>query len=87
MIRIPNFLDYFGFGPSKIPAHRGDVTTCPCKRCMKIRGVRDGLRAQTEAVRFVLHLRWWRWIVTQRRKHWPAIHTADREKLEKEEAE
>ena len=54
--------DYFGFGRSKVPAHR-DVTTCPCTRCRKIRGIGDGLLSQSEAVRFVLNLRFLKWLV------------------------
>ncbi len=60
--------DYFGFGKSKLPAHRGDVTTCPCMRCKKTRGIRDGLMAQSEAVRFVLWLKWLKWLVNRERK-------------------
>jgi len=54
--------DYFGFGKSKMSAHR-DVTTCPCTRCRKIRGIGSGLLAQSEAVRFVLNLRFLKWLV------------------------
>jgi hypothetical protein len=58
--------DYFGFGWSKLPAHR-DVTTCPCKGCQRTRGVMSGLQAQSEAVRFILYLKWLRWLHTKDR--------------------
>jgi hypothetical protein len=58
--------DYFGYGPSKLPACR-DVTTCPCTRHRRIRGVMSGLQAQSEAVRFILYLQWFRWLHTKDR--------------------
>ena len=58
----PDISDYFGYGSNKLPAHR-DVTTCPCKGCNKTRGVQSGLQAQSEAVRFILYLKWWKWLV------------------------
>ena len=63
LILMADILDYFGYGPSKMPAHRSDVTTCPCKRCKQTRGIGDGLLAQSEAVRFILYLKWWKWLV------------------------
>ena len=54
--------DYFGFGKSKLPACR-NVTTCPCTRHRRIRGIGDGLLAQSEAVRFVLGLKFVKWLV------------------------
>ncbi|KKL48846.1 hypothetical protein LCGC14_2321400 [marine sediment metagenome] len=54
--------DYFGYGPNKLPAHR-DVTTCPCKGCQKTRGVQSGLQAQSEAVKFILYLKFLKWLV------------------------
>lgn len=76
--------DYLWYGRSRLPGHRPDVTTCPCLDCRKLRGVRDGLLAVFEAIRFIFHLRWWHWIAGERRKPWPAINEADPEKLEKE---
>ena len=65
---LSDITDYFGYGPSKMPAHRGDVTTCPCKGCKKIRGVQSGLQAQSEAVRFILYLKFLKWVVKRDRK-------------------
>ena len=59
---MTDIADYFGFGRSKMPAHR-DVTTCPCTRCKKTRGIGSGLLAQSEAVRFVLYLGFLKWLV------------------------
>ena len=58
-----NIYDYFGdyFKQFRGQSHRGDITTCPCTDCKRIRGIGDGLKAQTEAARFVLFLRWLRW--------------------------
>ena len=58
----PNFWDYFGYGGNKIPVHR-TATTCPCARCRKSRIIGGALRAQSEAVGFVLHLRFLKWLV------------------------
>lgn len=82
--------EYFGFGPEgefwkRLRGHRSDVTTCPCLDCRKVRGVRAGYRAQAAAVHLIFHLRWWRWIAGERRKHWLAINEADPGKLEKED--
>ena len=60
--RMPDIWDYFGYGMSKIPTHRSDVTTCPCTRCRKTRGIGDAILAQSEAVRFVLNLRFLKWL-------------------------
>ena len=59
---VPGIEDYFGFGGGKLPACR-DVTTCPCTRHRRIRGIGDSLLAQSEAVRFVLRLRFVKWLV------------------------
>ena len=64
----PDSSDYFGYGPSKRPSHRTDVTTCPCKGCNKTRGVQSGLQAQAEAVRFILYLKFMKWLVKRDRK-------------------
>ncbi len=83
---MPSAADAYGFGSKfKLPIHRNDVTTCPCLDCRKIRGIQYAFKAQDEAMRLVLHLRWWRWIAEGGRKHWPAINEADTEKLEKED--
>ena len=63
----PGIEDYFGFGQSKVPTHRGDVTTCPCTWCKRVRGIGAGLVAQSEAVRFVLYLRFLKWLVKEGR--------------------
>ena len=63
---MPDIADYFGFGRSKMPAHRSDVTTCPCKGCMKTRGIGSMLQAQSEAVRFILNLKFMKWRVERR---------------------
>ena len=85
MMSVPDAADYFGYGRNKLPGHRSDVTTCPCLGCRKIRGIQYAFRAHAEAIRFIFHLRWWRWIAERRRKHWPAINEADPEKLEQED--
>ena len=82
---MPDIADYFGFGQNKLPAHRSDVTTCPCARCKKTRGIGDGLKAQSEAVRWVLYLKWLFWKAKRERRHWPKTYRANRKKLEKEE--
>ncbi|KKL89789.1 hypothetical protein LCGC14_1911120 [marine sediment metagenome] len=51
-----------------MPAHRGDVTTCPCRRCKQTRGIGDGLLAQSEAVKFILYLKFLKWVVKRDRK-------------------
>ena len=84
MMSMPDAADYFGYGRSKRPGHRSDATTCPCLDCRKIHGIQYAFRAQAEAIRLIFHLRWWRWIAGERRKHWLAINRADTEKLEKE---
>ena len=63
MMMTPDIWDYFGFGMSKLPTHRGDVTTCPCMRCRKTRVIGDAILAQSEAVRFILNLRFLKWLV------------------------
>ena len=82
---MPDIADYFGFGRSKLPSHRGDVTSCPCMRCAKTRGIGTSLVAQSAAVKFVLYLKWMLWRVKRERSHWPATHTADKDELDKEE--
>ena len=82
----PDIADYFGHGRSKLPAHRGDVTSCPCRRCVLSRGMGSGLQAQSAAVKFILYLKWMLWRIKRERSHWPATHTADKEELDKEEA-
>jgi hypothetical protein len=62
---MPDIADYFGYGKSKMPAHRSDVTICPCMRCRCIRGIGDGLLAQSEAVRFVLRLKFVKWLAKE----------------------
>ncbi len=59
---MPDIADYFGYGKSKMPACR-DVTACPCTRHRRIRGIGSGLLAQSEAVRFVLRLKFVKWLV------------------------
>jgi hypothetical protein len=81
---MPDIADYFGFGQSKLPTHRGDVTSCPCRRCDKTRGIGSGLVAQSEAVRFVAYLKWMMWKVKRERRHWPKTYKADKEALDKE---
>lgn len=75
----------FGFGPVGPIPHRSSVTVCHCRGCVRRRATGEMFQAQTEAVRFVLYLKWLRWVVERDRKDWPATHTADREKLDKEE--
>jgi len=62
ILKMTGFEDYFGFGKSKLPACR-DVTSCPCTRHRRIRGIGSGLLAQSEAVRFVLRLKFVKWLV------------------------
>ncbi len=76
----PDIADYFGFGKSKLPAHRSDVTNCPCMRCRCTRGIGDGLLAQSEAVKSIIFLRWLRWVVNRDRKDWPKVWKVDRRK-------
>ena len=64
LLKMTGFEDYFGFGKSKLPACR-NVTTCPCTRHRRIRGIGDGLLAQSEAVRFVLRLKFVKWVVKE----------------------
>ena len=82
---MPDIADYFGYGKSKLPAHRIDVTICPCMRCRAIRGIGSGLVAQSEAVRFILWLKWLKWRTEKRRKHWPSVARANKRKLDREE--
>ena len=65
---LSDISDYFGYGQNKRPVHRTDVTTCPCKGCQKTRGVQSGLQAQSEAVRFILYLKFLKWVVKRDRK-------------------
>lgn len=81
----PDISDYFGFGSSQLPTHRSDVTTCSCVRCKQTRGMMDGLKAQAEAVKFILWLKWLRWRTRKRRKHWPSVARANKKKLERGE--
>ncbi len=83
------FMDYpddsFGFVPDGPPLHREGVNVCPCLECVRSQAIGSCYQAQTEAVRFVLYLMWLRWVVAEEmRKHWPAAHTANPKKLEKE---
>ncbi len=83
-----NIFDYGagGYGSKyKPPVHRTDVTTCPCRGCKQTRGAGSGLKAMFEAIRQVMFLKWMLWKVKRSRAHWPATHTVDPEKLEKEE--
>ena len=52
----PNFWDYFGYGENKIPVHR-TATACPCARCRKNLMIGGALKAQSEAVGFVVRLK------------------------------
>ena len=63
----PDIADYFGFGRSKMPAHRSDVTTCPCMNCRKTRGVGSMLKEQSKLVRLILWLKYMRWKFTKER--------------------
>ena len=67
MIMMPDLMDHFGFGASKIPIHRGDVTTCPCIRCIKIRVVGRAMQALSEAFRLIAYLKWMHWRFTKER--------------------
>ncbi len=64
---MTDIADYFGYGRSKLPVHRSDATTCPCKGCQKTRGVMSGLQAVGETFRFILWLRWLHWLHTNDR--------------------
>ena len=64
------------FGSS--PAHRSDVTVCPCQKCGRGRAIGTMLQNQSEAVRFILYLKWLRWVARNRdhdREGWPNTHT------------
>lgn len=66
-----------GFGPTTTPAHRDRVTACPCQDCVRDRGVGTMLRNQSETVRFILYLKWLKWVLRNRdRKDWPAVSKA-----------
>ncbi|KKL62814.1 hypothetical protein LCGC14_2181420 [marine sediment metagenome] len=71
------------FGPlrrSALPEHRKRVTACPCWDCVRDRGIGIILRGQSEAVRFILYLKWLKWTLRNNasgsRKDWPAISRA-----------
>ena len=60
-------------------AHRSDVTACPCRQCGRYRAIGIMLQNQSEAVRFILYLKWLRWVAQNRdrdRQGWPATHTS-----------
>ena len=78
----PDISDYFGYGSNKLPIHRSDTTTCPCKGCQKTRGVMSGLQAVGETFRFIVYLDYMRWITRRDRKHWPDVNRVDPEKLD-----
>ena len=60
-----DFLDAY-HGSSR-PVHSSGATTCLCPDCKRKRGIADGLRAQSEAVRFILHLKFLKWLVEEGR--------------------
>ena len=81
---MEDIADYFGFGKSKPPAHRGDVTTCPCTNCKRTRGTGAGLKTMFGEIRGVMYLKWMLWKVKRARRHWPQTYRANPEELEKE---
>ena len=86
MMITPNVGDAYGFGSKyKLPAHRADVTTCPCLDCKRVRGVGAGLKAMFGEIKWILYLKWMLWQVKRDRAHWEATHTANPEELDKEE--
>ena len=60
-----DFLDSY-HGRSR-PIHSSNVTTCLCPNCKKTRGTGDGLLAQSEAVRFILNLKFLKWLIAEGR--------------------
>ena len=67
------------------PPHQENVDACPCPQCGRARMVGDALRNQSEAVRFVLYLKWLRWVTRERtRKRRPTLRTCDPAQLEEE---
>ena len=68
----------FGLPPRPLfPAHRDRVTACPCRDCVWDRGVGTMLRGQSEAVRFILYLKWLKWLLRNRdRTDWPTVSRA-----------
>ncbi len=71
--------DYYSGSDLLSPTHQTNVSACPCFVCVRKRVAGFAIRAQTEAVRFILHLRWLRWVTKRDRKDWPGLHTPPEE--------
>ena len=70
-----DFMD--AYRPKLSATHNSKVTTCLCLPCKRLRGTGFALQAQSEAVRWILYLKWLRWVMKKDRKDWPAVHTAN----------